>query len=262
MRTVALIVLAALTGSEVLAQESIQGVLLSRGRSVGAEPSPAISEEPNAYGAVATTLYKVSAFDMSPFESTVVFATDSYLYRFAATSTSLYTPQLFAGLQLPSGVRLTELGAALCDTTGTQDISVALYRNPDPNGGANSVGSMSTTGTPGCEVLTVPINHTVDQSSQTYNFRVVFASDATADGFALLLCSVWVRYQLQVSPAPAAATFADVPTGYLYFRAIEALAASGITSGCGGGNFCPNQFVTRGELAKFLANALGLHWPN
>jgi len=56
-------------------------------------------------------------------------------------------------------------------------------------------------------------------------------------------------------------TFADVPATNLYFRAIEALAASGITSGCGGGNFCPDQPVSRGELAKFLANALGLHWP-
>ena len=42
---------------------------------------------------------------------------------------------------------------------------------------------------------------------------------------------------------------------------IEALAASGITSGCGGGNFCPNDVVTRAQVAKFLANALGLHSP-
>jgi hypothetical protein len=69
----------------------------------------------------------------------------------------------------------------------------------------------------------------------------------------------WLR---TVSPAPAAATFGDVPTSYLYFRAIEALAASGITGGCGGGNFCPGQSVTRGEMAAFLARALGLHWPS
>jgi hypothetical protein len=52
-----------------------------------------------------------------------------------------------------------------------------------------------------------------------------------------------------------------VPTSDPFFRAIEALAASGITSGCGGGNFCPNDVVTRAQLAKFLALALGLHWP-
>ncbi|MGE5276434.1 MAG: S-layer homology domain-containing protein [Acidobacteriota bacterium] len=71
--------------------------------------------------------------------------------------------------------------------------------------------------------------------------------------------NVW--YRLQMSPAPATATFGDVPTSHPYFRAIEALASSGITGGCGGGNFCPSQNVTRGEMAAFLARALGLHWP-
>jgi hypothetical protein len=47
-----------------------------------------------------------------------------------------------------------------------------------------------------------------------------------------------------------------------YFRFIEALAAAGITSGCGAGNYCPDRNVTRGEMAVFLAKALGLHFPN
>jgi hypothetical protein len=58
-----------------------------------------------------------------------------------------------------------------------------------------------------------------------------------------------------------AATFFDVPASHPYFRFIEALAASGITAGCGGGNYCPSQNITRGEMAVFLAKALGLHFP-
>jgi hypothetical protein len=73
---------------------------------------------------------------------------------------------------------------------------------------------------------------------------------------------VGVRYKLQVSPAPASATFGDVPTDHPFFRFVEALAASGITAGCGGGNFCPNDPITRGQMAVFLAAALGLHFPN
>jgi hypothetical protein len=76
------------------------------------------------------------------------------------------------------------------------------------------------------------------------------------------LYTVTVRYRLQVSPAPATATFADVPTGHLFFQYIEALAASGITGGCGGGNYCPDNPVTRGQMAVFVAKALGLHFPN
>jgi hypothetical protein len=71
-----------------------------------------------------------------------------------------------------------------------------------------------------------------------------------------------VDYKLQVSPAPVVATFADVPTDDPFFQFVEALAASGITVGCGGGNFCPDQPLTRGQMAVFLAKALGLHFPN
>jgi hypothetical protein len=68
----------------------------------------------------------------------------------------------------------------------------------------------------------------------------------------------WFR---QVSPAPATATFTDVPTGHPFFQFVEALARSGITAGCGGGNFCPDAPLTRGQMAVFLSVALGLHFP-
>ena len=70
-------------------------------------------------------------------------------------------------------------------------------------------------------------------------------------------------YRLQVSPAPATATFPnDVPTSHPQFRFVEALAASGLTSGCGAGSFCPDSPLTRGQMSVFLAVALGLHFPN
>ena len=70
-------------------------------------------------------------------------------------------------------------------------------------------------------------------------------------------------YRLQVSPAPATATFPnDVPTSHPFFRFVEALAAAGITGGCGTGSYCPDAPVTRGQMAVFIANALGLHFAN
>ena len=72
-----------------------------------------------------------------------------------------------------------------------------------------------------------------------------------------------IRYQWarQVSPAPAVATFLDVPTGHAQFQYIEALVAAGITAGCGGGNYCPGNNLTRGQMAVFLSLALGLYFP-
>jgi ELWxxDGT repeat protein len=63
-------------------------------------------------------------------------------------------------------------------------------------------------------------------------------------------------------PPPATGTvFADVPAGYWAAPWIEKLAADGITGGCGGGNFCPTQPVTRAEMAVFLATAFGMPLP-
>jgi len=72
---------------------------------------------------------------------------------------------------------------------------------------------------------------------------------------------VLVRWRRQLGPAPGSASFNDVPTNFWAFQHIEALVDSGITSGCGGGSFCPNTTVTRAEMAVFLAKALGLNWP-
>jgi ELWxxDGT repeat protein len=64
------------------------------------------------------------------------------------------------------------------------------------------------------------------------------------------------------NPPPATGTrFADVPANYWAARFIEQLAADGITSGCGGGNFCPDLPITRGEMAVFLATAFHLPLP-
>ncbi len=50
----------------------------------------------------------------------------------------------------------------------------------------------------------------------------------------------------------------DVPRDHWALRAIDAVTYAGITSGCGGGNFCPDAPVTRAELAVMLARALHL----
>ncbi|MEC7522514.1 MAG: S-layer homology domain-containing protein [Myxococcota bacterium] len=51
--------------------------------------------------------------------------------------------------------------------------------------------------------------------------------------------------------------FAD-DDGHWAERHIDALAESGITRGCGAGRFCPEEPVTRAQMASFLARALGL----
>ena len=51
--------------------------------------------------------------------------------------------------------------------------------------------------------------------------------------------------------------FTDVPATHLFSSAVERLFRSGITLGCGGGNYCPADPVTRAQLAIFLLR--GIH---
>jgi subtilisin-like proprotein convertase family protein len=59
-------------------------------------------------------------------------------------------------------------------------------------------------------------------------------------------------------PAPAQQTFGDVPLNHQFAAWIYQLAAEGITSGCGNGNFCPGASVTRGQMAVFLVRTFNL----
>ncbi|MCX7896007.1 MAG: S-layer homology domain-containing protein, partial [Thermoanaerobaculum sp.] len=54
------------------------------------------------------------------------------------------------------------------------------------------------------------------------------------------------------APPPCTGIFADVPCPSTFANWIEELYNQGITSGCGGNNFCPNNFVTRGQMATFV----------
>ena len=59
------------------------------------------------------------------------------------------------------------------------------------------------------------------------------------------------------SPGLESAPFSDI-AGSRFYDDIVWLSDTGITTGCGGGRFCPNSPVSRGQLATFLVRALDL----
>lgn len=56
---------------------------------------------------------------------------------------------------------------------------------------------------------------------------------------------------LTVAVPVAWATFTDVPPSNPFYADINAIQGAGITSGCGGGNFCPTDNITRQAEAAF-----------
>jgi glucose/arabinose dehydrogenase len=70
--------------------------------------------------------------------------------------------------------------------------------------------------------------------------------------------AVMLMRALDLASGPESGTFSDVPDGLFFTGAVEAIAAAGITTGCGDGKFCPFDQVLRDQMASFISRAFGL----
>ncbi len=59
-------------------------------------------------------------------------------------------------------------------------------------------------------------------------------------------------------PPTCTGAFGDVPCPSSFANWIEQLATENVTGGCGGGNYCPGNNNTRGQMAVFLTKTFGL----
>jgi hypothetical protein len=66
------------------------------------------------------------------------------------------------------------------------------------------------------------------------------------------------KYGPNLTPPPCTGVFGDVVCPSTFADWIELLAAEGITTGCGGGNYCPTTNVRRDQMAAFLGTAFSL----
>ena len=165
-----------------------------------------------------------------------------------------------APVTLPAGAVIQGLELAACDSHATNTVTATLVRNVDPEAGSTNLATVATGGTPGCDFFFTPLGapETVDNLNNRYTVQVVLNGVTTSTR----LLAVRIFYRLQVSPAPAFASFSDVPVGHPFFPFVEALVAAGITQGCAVSppRFCPDDPITRKQMAAFIAKALGLHF--
>jgi hypothetical protein len=161
---------------------------------------------------------------------------------------------------LPGGALLTYVELDSCDSNGSGNhVTLDVY-DCDFIGNCVSPPMLSLSSVnnafPPCSYATGSMSYAVDNFERQILLDVHLPSGDTTNSLA----GVIVGFTLQVSPAPSTATFNDVPTSDPGFQYVEALVASGITAGCGGGNYCPDNPLTRRQMAVFLAKALGLNW--
>jgi len=202
-----------------------------------------------AWGTSAETAVVIGAYEFQGLDSgTTISRSPNTGDRYVAAGGNIA-----ANFNLPKGALITGIEMQGCNTSPTLTTSYYLLRML--TGGFESIANGDVPPSSGCNTFRTNLSYVVDFSGP---YLVIWqAPDPYA---SQLLTAIRVYYKLQVSPPPGTATFSDVPTTHLFFQYVEALAAAGITSGCGGGNFCPDAAVTRGQMAVFLAKALGLHW--
>jgi hypothetical protein len=211
------------------------------------------------WGVEGYEVYNVHAYDFQANTSTDLVMDDGNGYRYFGAPS---VPYMAAPVHLPAGVAITSVTTSHC-AANDGDLVLALYDNGE--GGAGGGGGTIVAGpfllTDDCGGLVVGIPpYTYARTDGHPLYLVMYFAGGQTDGSAKFN-NIAIKYRRQVSPAPAQATFGDVPTNDFGFQYVEALAASGITGGCGNGDYCPDQAVTRRQMAIFIAKALGLHWP-
>ena len=85
-----------------------------------------------------------------------------------------------------------------------------------------------------------------------------YCPNATVTRAQMAVFLLRAKYGAGYSPPAASGVFGDVDLSYWAVHWIEQLAAEGISSGCGSGNYCPNDPVTRAQMAVFLVRTFDL----
>jgi hypothetical protein len=255
-----LAVLAAALGSVSLEAQEVDVAGLRATVAGHVVPTAPLTERPE-WGSATYGVRSAHAMGFQPAQDNTEYAFTGIAHR--VLSPGGLNPYFdFTFADLPAGALLTGLELEGCDSNPGAEVTVTLFRLAGMS--ISSLGSLTTgmAEVPGCGYFGSFSNLfgtglVVDNLNFSYFVRVGLGATDPSTTFG----AVRVYYRLQVSPAPATATFTDVPTTHPFFRFVEALVDAGITAGCGGGNYCVDTPITRGEMAVFLSVALGLHFP-
>lgn len=228
-------------------------------------------EAPDSYGLQCCQVLQVPASAFVPLDDAVPAANADLGYLYAAQNGIGF--DFWAPVQLPTGARIVYLDLFYNDTNVLDDFQVDLRAflggNPDflgsgpPSG--STIASVFSTGSAGYGYAVTELDYVVnnnvgyDPAAAQLTLRVLFTANAALSQ-GLKAVEIW--WERGLSPAPATATFGDVPTNDFAFQYVEALVASGVTGGCQASPalYCPDNFVTRRQMAIFIAKALGLYW--
>jgi hypothetical protein len=173
---------------------------------------------------------------------------------------------IVSGTDFADGSTMT-VGGVSTPVAFVNDRTLNSTSPPLPPGTVNDVVVTTPDGTTGTlakawvsEFLDVP------GSQQFYNFVTTLVSNGITVGVGggnygvdqptlrqqMAVFILKAKHGLCYTPPPCTGVFTDVPCPSGFAPWIEAMAAEGITGGCGTGIFCPTNPVRRDQMAVFL----------
>jgi hypothetical protein len=176
-------------------------------------------------------------------------------------------PSTITGMMFESGATVTVGGVPAINVTFNGPTSITATMPPLPPGTANDVVVTNPSGLTGT-LENGWVTYFLDTPQFTTSVANLVRNGVTAgigggnygesmsitrEQMAVFLMKA--KHGLCYVPPPCAGIFPDVQCPSQFANWIEALAAEGITGGCGGGNYCPGNPVTRQQMAVFLLKA-------
>ena len=146
---------------------------------------------------------------------------------------------------------LASAGIALGATSATPFQVAYIYGTSGPAGGGTPVNVVGNQFAPGA---TATIGGVGVGAIVTSSTRIGVTSPALSPG-ALYDVIIDNGAASGVLPKGWFADFGDVAAASPFHAPVETIIRDGITSGCGGGNYCPSSSVTRAQMAVFLLRA-------
>jgi hypothetical protein len=229
---------------------------------VGLATEALAQDKSDTYGTSLRSFIRIPAVAFLPLDSTSgsdgqytttgTFGADGQITRYGPGNSFFVAP-----VNVPSGALIDSLEFDYCDLNAGSNRSTLQMVLTDYKGFVLATTPQIDSVTGGCGFSVQDVSSSGIVVDNNYHTCHLVFYHNVGDGTESIAGAI-VGYKLQVSTPPGTASFGDVPTGHPFFQYIEALYKSGITGGCGAGNFCPDNPVTRGQMAVFLAKALGL----
>ena len=210
---------------------------------------------------------KVSATATDPTGNTSEFSQRIVVSSTPGSGLAGGAPFALSGFNFLPGAVVTVGGSPASGVVVTDYNQIAAVAPSRPPGSLNDVTVTNTDGSAGtlpngwiADFLDVP------GSQPFYAFVTTLVSNGITAGVGggnygvdaptlrqqMAVFLLKAEHGLCYAPPPCSGVFGDVPCSSNFAPWIEAMAAEGITTGCGGGNYCPTNAVRRDQMAVFL----------